>query len=127
MKRDNRSLTDRVKALGEPPADAVYSTILDQSESLLLDVNVSPDLIAQIVEQWIDRDQQKVAIDESYGLAAEPGFIGFYRHVDGGIIDTTPASMVGNSTEARFLDEVISAAGQEGRGSNRGTVQAKLS
>jgi hypothetical protein len=56
MKRDNRSLTDRVKALGEPPADAVYSTILDQSESLLLDVNVSPDLIAQIVEQWIERD-----------------------------------------------------------------------
>ena len=56
MKRDNRSLTDRVKALGEPPADAVYSTILDQSESLLRDVNVSSDLIAQIVEQWIDRD-----------------------------------------------------------------------
>jgi hypothetical protein len=46
MKREGRSFSDRLKGLGEPPAGSLYSTVLDQSEEVLLQANVNPNLVA---------------------------------------------------------------------------------
>ena len=56
MKRENRPFSERLKGLGEPPAGSLYSTVLDQSEEVLLQANVNPNLVAQIVEEWIEHD-----------------------------------------------------------------------
>jgi hypothetical protein len=63
--------------------------------------------VAQICEEWIEQDQVKVAEAERQGIQAEPGFLGFYCHIDGGILDASPAALMANSSEARWLDDVI--------------------
>jgi hypothetical protein len=82
--------------------------------------------VAQICEEWIEQDQGKVAEAEHQGVQAEPGFLGFYRHVDGGILDASPAALMANSSEARWLDDVIQSAGSKGQGVSRTAVSTKL-
>jgi hypothetical protein len=113
-------VTDRLLALGDPPAGSKQYTILDESEAMLQKARVSDDLISQVVEGWIQQDQERAATGGEVG----PGFIGYYHHVGGGVLDQAPASLVGNSSEARCLDEVISAAGASS--GSRAAVQEKL-
>jgi hypothetical protein len=56
----------------------------------------------------------------------EPGLMGFYQHVDGRILDESPYAFMGNSAEAKCLEDVMVAKGKQSLGSNRGAVQAKL-
>jgi hypothetical protein len=78
------------------------------------------------VEEWIGREQQLTAEAAQRGEEAEPGLVGYYRHVDGGVLDGSPTAFMGNSMEARCLDDVMAAMGKQSLGSNRGAVQAKL-
>ena len=39
--------------------------------------------------------------------AGPPGFVGYYHHNDGGILDSSPAALVGSVSEALCLDQVI--------------------
>jgi hypothetical protein len=67
---------------------------------MLHKAKVSEDLIAQIIEGWIQQDQEK----EAAGSDQEPGFVGYYHHVDNGILDNSPAALVGSVSEALCLD-----------------------
>jgi hypothetical protein len=56
MKREGCLVTERLLALGDPPVDAKYYTVLDKSEAILLKSRVSEELVTQIVDEWIYLD-----------------------------------------------------------------------
>jgi hypothetical protein len=67
---------------------------------MLHKAKVSEDLIAQIIEGWIQQDQEKEATSPDL----EPGFVGYYHHVDSGILDNSSTALVGSVSEALCLD-----------------------